>query len=176
MIAGISTGTFAAIIGGLISGAVVLLGVLLAENLRTRSWRRRRIMTLLLSGHTLMDRFISTLDPQSGMPTDKTLPAVNAVSEVVIELQALSRIGTRMKRQIRSQQRNAMHEFILKLSAVKLRLIRGGRFRPEEIHALMDAMSAYESLFEGTPSEYEQAVIIRYDEHGIDSEPLSESG
>jgi hypothetical protein len=47
----------AAIVGGLISGGVVLMGIVLAEGLRRQRESRQRRFQLLLTGRTSMDEF-----------------------------------------------------------------------------------------------------------------------
>ncbi|MGD0985354.1 MAG: hypothetical protein ABSA65_16305 [Acidimicrobiales bacterium] len=62
MFAAIAEATSAAIVAGLISGGVVLLGMLLAEWLGRKYERRQRIFVLRLTERDALDDFFATLD------------------------------------------------------------------------------------------------------------------
>jgi hypothetical protein len=64
MIAAIDEATFAAVIAGLISGAVVLLGVVLAESLKRQGETRKRRFVLVLTGRSLMDQFVIAVEAE----------------------------------------------------------------------------------------------------------------
>ncbi len=171
MLGAISVAITAAVIGGVISGAVVLLGVLLAELLKRQREDRQRRFELLLAGRSVMDEFIGAIDnAPSGQATLLTQRAGNALQEHVLELSSLNkRIDLRhpLKRAGRA---GALNDFLLKLSAARVRLlINGVVLRKEELEALKASMVAYELAFgAGGPAGNDREIVDRYIKHGID--------
>jgi hypothetical protein len=175
MIASIAEGTFAAIIAGLISGAVVLLGVVLAESLKRQGERRQRRFVLVLTGRSIMDQFVVAVEAGKGRLTVEAQGLANALMEHVIELQAINDRRGPFYRKRRKRRSEALRPFLIKLSALRVRLmIVPPVFRDGEVEALKEAMVAYEAEFGAGVDEKARQVAVHYVDNGIDSVPPSD--
>jgi len=149
----------------------VLLGVILAESLKRQNDRRQRSFELRLMGRTLLDEFFESLD-RFGRRGNETERTGNAVQAMAAELEALVKRGTPLKRGKSTKRAAAIHAFILKFAAAKVRLqIENGALRAAEIQALKDSMVAYENTFGGGVSDLDRELAGHYVDDGIDIEP-----
>jgi hypothetical protein len=172
MIAAIDEATFAAVIAGLISGGVVLLGVILAESLKRQGDARKRRFVLVLTGRSLMDQFVIAVEAGNGRLTVEAQDLANALMEHVIELQTISSRRSLLYRKRRRRRSAALRPFLIKLSALRVRLmIDPPVLRREEVNALKEAMVAYEAEFGAGSDEQARQLAMHYVENGIDSEP-----
>jgi hypothetical protein len=172
MIAAIDEATFAAVIAGLISGAVVLLGVVLAESLKRQGETRKRRFVLVLTGRSLMDQFVIAVEAGNGRLTVEAQDLANALMEHVIELQTISSRRGLLYRERRKRRLAALRPFLIKLSALRVRLmIDPPVFRHQEIEALKEAMVVYETEFGAGVDERARQLAMHYVESGIDSAP-----
>lgn len=163
----------AAIVGGLISGGVVLTGVVLAEALRRQRENRQRRFRLLLTGRTAMDEFAAAVLVSKGRATLDTQRTGNELQDHVLELRALNeRVDLRHFKGRRTRDM-AMHDFLLKLSAARVRLLVANvGLSDKDMDALKSAMVAYEDRFAAKPPEgVERSVVERYINEGLGAEP-----
>lgn len=160
----------AAIVGGFISGGVVLTGVVLAEGLRRQRENRQRRFQLLLTGRTSMDEFAVAVQVSKGQATLHTQRTGNDLQEHVLELRALNERADLRHLKGRRKRDRAMHDFLLKLSAARVRLlIEGVGLNDKDVEALKGAMVAYEDEFAAKPPEgTDRAVVERYIKDGLD--------
>jgi hypothetical protein len=167
----------AAIIGGLISGGVVLMGVVLAEGLRRQRENRQRRFQLLLTGRTSMDEFAAAAQVSKGQATLNTQLTGNDLQAHVLELRALNQRADLRHLKGQRKRDRALHDFLLKLSAAKVRLlIEGVGLNDKDIETLKGAMVAYEDEFAAKPPEgADRAVVDRYIKDGLDG-PQGEIG
>lgn len=159
----------AAIVGGFISGGVVLMGVVLAESLRRQRENRQRRFQLLLTGRTSMDEFAVAVQVSKGQATLHTQRTGNELQEHVLELRALNERTDLRHLNGRRKRDRAMHNFLLKLSAARVRLlIEGVGLSDEDMEALKGAMVAYEDEFAARPPEGADRVVVdRYVKEGL---------
>jgi hypothetical protein len=164
----------AAIVGGLISGGVVLLGVIFAEVLRRQRENRQRRFRLLLTGRSVMDEFAAAVEGSkeggaSGRATVFTQRSGNELMEHVLELRSLNtRMDVRHLRKRRERDR-ALLDFLVKLSAARVRLlIKGVGLADEEVEMLKRSMVAYEVSFgAGGPEGAERESADFYVKNGL---------
>lgn len=163
--------TFAAIIGGLISGCVVLTGVLLAEWLRRSHLRRQRIFELRLNEREVLDEFFATLNSDLEGQGEETERAADRVQAMTCELEAELRRGVLPAWGKRAARAEAVNRFVLMFAAARVRLlVSHGALRPREVDALKTAMVDYENRW-GATSEQDRRIVMHYLEHGIDGGP-----
>ena len=122
MFAAIAEATSAAIVAGLISGGVVLLGVLLAEWLRRKYERRQRIFVLRLTERDALDDFFATLDNTPEGRGEETRRAADRVQAMTCELEAELRRGRLPAWGKRARRADAVHRFVLMFAVARVRL------------------------------------------------------
>jgi predicted O-methyltransferase YrrM len=123
LFAAIAEATSAAIIGGLISGGVVLLGVLLAERLRRGYERRQRIFMLRLNEREVLDQFFATLDDKLERRDAETDRAADQVQAITCELEAELRRGPLPAWGKRAKRADAVRRFVLMFAAARVRIL-----------------------------------------------------